>query len=137
MRNAKQVPSIGPSERVIFDIEIEEAKETKKSRPYLNVQPEYVAVVDSSRKFVEVSPAFCKLLGYRENELIGRPYDEFTVPGTNDIPTILQIFLKTGYMHGIWVFFHRSGTKILVRYETVVRPDGLYEGHMELLGAGA
>jgi hypothetical protein len=58
------------------------------------------------------------------------------VPRTNDIPTILELFL-TKYMHGIWALGHQRGTKILVRYEAFVRRDGPYQTHMELLGAGA
>lgn len=101
------------------------------------IEPEFVTVVNKKRKFVEVSPAFCKLLGYGEAQLIGRPYDDFTVPRTNDIPTILELFLKTKYMHGIRILGHQRGTKIFVRYEAFVRRDGLYQTHLELLGAGA
>jgi PAS domain S-box-containing protein len=101
------------------------------------VQPEYVAVVNSRRRFVEVSPAFCKLLGYTQEELLGKSYDEVTVPRTNNIPLVLEMFLKVGYMSGIWVFSHRSGTKLFVRYESVIRKDGLFESQMELLAAGA
>jgi len=103
----------------------------------VRVQPDYVTVVNSRRKFVEVSPAFCKLLGYTEEELIGKTYDEITVPRTNDIPLVLEMFLKIGYMSGIWVLAHRSGTKLFVRYESVIRKDGLFESQMELLAAGA
>jgi PAS domain S-box-containing protein len=102
-----------------------------------HVAADYVVVVDQSRRYVEVSSAFSKLLGYSEAELIGRPYDDFTVPGTNDIATILKWFVQSGYMHGIWVFAHRRGTKILVRYEAFIRLDGLYESPMELPGVGA
>ncbi len=101
------------------------------------VQPEYITVVNPRRKFVDVSTPFCKLLGYTREELIGRSYDEFTVPRTNDISLILELFLQTRHMNGIWVFAHRSGTKLLVRYESFIRDDGLYESHLELLGAGA
>jgi hypothetical protein len=45
--------------------------------------------------------------------------------------------MKTGYLFGIWVFAHKSGTKLLVRFEAFARADGLYETHMELLAAGA
>jgi hypothetical protein len=47
------------------------------------------------------------------------------------------LFVQSGNMHGIRVFGHRRGTKILVRYEAFIRLDGLYESRMELLGAGA
>jgi PAS domain S-box-containing protein len=101
------------------------------------VQPEFVTVVNSRRKFVEVSPAFCKLLGYSENELIGKAYDDITVPRTNNIPLVLEMFLQVGHMSGIWVLSHRGGTKLFVRYESILRQDGLFESQMELLAAGA
>lgn len=101
------------------------------------VRSEYVTVIDDRRRFVEVSPSFCKLLGYTEDELIGKLYDDFTVPGTNHIPITWQLFTKTGFLFGIWVFAHRSGTKLFVRFEAFARADSLYETHMELLAAGA
>jgi PAS domain S-box-containing protein len=103
----------------------------------VRVQPQFVTVVNAKRKFVEVSPSFCKLLGYTEEELIGKLYDEVTVPGTNHIPITWQLFMKTGYLFGIWVFAHKSGTKLFVRFEAFARADGLYETRMELLAAGA
>lgn len=106
-------------------------------RPAAGVLPEYTALVDRNRKYVQVSDSFCKLLGYDRNELIGRKYDDLTAPRTNHIQTIFDLFMKSGYMHGIWVLVHRRGTRILVRYEAWVRPDGLTESQMELLGAGA
>ncbi len=68
------------------------------------VQPDYIAVFNDRRKFVEVSPSFCKLLGYAENEIIGRPFEDFTVPRTNNIPFLVQMLIKNGYLQGIWVF---------------------------------
>ena len=101
------------------------------------VQPDYVAVFNDRRKFVEVSPSFCKLIGYAEDEIIGRPFEEFTVPRTNNIPVLLQMLIKNGYLQGIWVLTHKSGTKLFVRYATVLRTDGLYEASIELIAAGA
>jgi len=101
------------------------------------IEPDYVAVVNAKRKYVEVSSSFCKLIGYEEDELVGRSYDEFTAPKTSNIESILNIFQKVGRMEGIWVLVHRSGTKIFVRYDAFIREDGLYEAHMELIGAGA
>jgi PAS domain S-box-containing protein len=107
------------------------------SRTDARVRPDYLVIVDADRKFREVSESFCKLLGYRREELIGKKYDDFTAPMTNDIEIVLELFLKMRYMHGIWVLVHRKGTKIIVRYESWLRPDGRFESHMELLGAGA
>ena len=107
------------------------------SEQSVRVRPEYVTVINSRRRFVQVSPSFCKLLGYTEAELIGELYDDVTVPGTNHIPITWQLFMKTGYLFGIWVFAHKSGTKLFVRFEAFARADGLYESHMELLAAGA
>jgi PAS domain S-box-containing protein len=116
-----------------------ESERETKELPQFNahVRPNYAVVVNTDRKYTEVSDSFCKLLGYTREELIGKKYDEITAPRTNDIPIVFELFMRSGYMHGIWIFVHRSGTRILVRYEAWLRPDSQIEGHMELLGAGA
>jgi PAS domain S-box-containing protein len=103
----------------------------------VRVQPEYGCVVNERRRFVHVSPSFCKLLGYSEEEMLGMTFDEFTVPRTNHIPILWQLLIDKGYLQGIWVFAHRGGTKFFVRFETFARSDNLYETRMDLLGAGA
>jgi PAS domain S-box-containing protein len=103
----------------------------------VRVQPDYVTVVNPRRQYVEVCPAFCKMLGYAQEELLGKTYDEITVPRTNNIPLVLETFLKVGHMSGIWVLQHRRGTKLFVRYESIIRSDGLFESQMELFAAGA
>jgi PAS domain S-box-containing protein len=100
------------------------------------VKPEYTTVVDCDRRFVQVSDSFCKLMGYQRGDLIGRQYDDLTAPGTNDIQTIFNMFSRLGYMHGLWMLESRNGAKILVRYESWLRPDSLIEGNMEVIGAG-
>lgn len=107
-----------------------------RTSPRLQVKPEFITVVDSDRKFVQVSESFCQLLGYRPEQLIGKPYDAVTAPNTNDIPTVFRLFTETGYMHGLWLLASRRGTRVLVRYESWIRPDSYIEGHMELVGAG-
>ena len=101
------------------------------------VRPDYVAVFNDRRRFVEVSPSFCKLIGYDENEIVGRPFEDFTVPRTCNIPVVLQMLFQNGYLQGIWVLAHKSGTKLFVRYATVLRTDGLYQSSIELFAAGA
>ena len=99
-------------------------------------ESKYKTVVDSERRFLEVSDDFCNLVGYTREELLGMRYDDVTAPNTNDIPTILGQFLKLGYLHGLWMLVSREGTRILVRFDSWVRPDSCIEGHMQVVGAG-
>ncbi len=112
------------------------AKELGDGPPLCKAECDYVTVVDSDRKFVEVSDSFCQLVGYEREELIGRRYDELTAPNTTDIQKVYFLFTRLGYMHGLWMLVSRGGTRILVRYESWLRSDSLIEGHMELVGAG-
>jgi len=46
------------------------------------VEPDYKAVVNKDRRFVEVSDRFCKLVGYAREELLSMRYDDVTAPNT-------------------------------------------------------
>jgi PAS domain S-box-containing protein len=100
------------------------------------VEPDYKAVVNTDRRFIEVSDGFCKLVGYTREELLGMRYDDLTAPNTNDVPTVYSQLLKLGRLQGLWLLVSREGTRILVRYESWLRPDSYIEGHMEVVGAG-
>jgi PAS domain S-box-containing protein len=106
------------------------------SSPAFDVASQYVVVVDSDRKYVEVSDSFCQLVGYQREELLAKRYDDLTAPNTNDIPKVFGLFARQGYMHGLWMLVSREGTRILVRYEAWLRPDSYIEGRMEVVGAG-
>jgi PAS domain S-box-containing protein len=107
-------------------------KEAQGEYP-LQVPPDYTTVVDMDRKYLEVSDSFCDLVGYSREELIGKTYDDISAPSTHDIPIIFRLFIKNGYMHGLWMLVHRRGTHILVRYEAWVRPDCQIQSNMELV----
>jgi PAS domain S-box-containing protein len=97
------------------------------------VAPIYTTVVDSDRRYVWVSDNFCELLGYNSDELIGKRYDELTAPTTSDIPVTSSMFKKLGYMHGLWMLIHRTGERILIRYEAWLRADSLVESKIEVV----
>jgi PAS domain S-box-containing protein len=98
-----------------------------------NVPPTYTAVVDQDRKYVHVSDSFCELVGYDTEDLIGTRYDLLTAVNTTDIPTTYNLFFERGYMHGLWMLVHRTGYRILVRYEAWLRPDTNIQSNMELV----
>jgi PAS domain S-box-containing protein len=100
------------------------------------VADDYRTVIDMDRRYVYVSDGFCKLVGYTREELIGTRYDDLSAPETNDLRTVFNLFCQMEYMHGLWVLVARSGARILVRYESWLRPDRLIEGHMQLVAAG-
>lgn len=93
----------------------------------------YTTVVDNDRKYVQVSDSFCELLGYSSEELIGKRYDEVTAPKTSDIPAIFNLFKRLGYMQGLWMLVHRTGQRILIRYESWLRADSFIESHIEVV----
>jgi hypothetical protein len=39
---------------------------------------------------------------------------------------------KNGYMHGLWMLVHRTGTRILVRYESMI----VVNMHLDLIEEG-
>lgn len=98
-----------------------------------NISPTYTTVVDQERKYVHVSKSFSELLGYNTEELIGMRYDHFTALNTTDIPTTHTLVSKFGYFHGLWIFVHRRGHRILVRYEAWQRPDANIQSNIEVV----
>ena len=98
-----------------------------------HVPPTYTTVVDQDRKYVYVSKSFSELVGYKIEELIGTQYDHLTVPNTADIPTTYTMFSKLGYMHGLWMLNHRTGHRILIRYEAWMRPDKNIQSNIEVV----
>jgi PAS domain-containing protein len=97
------------------------------------VAPLYTTLVDSDRKYVRVSDSFCQLLGYKSEELIGKTYDDVTAPKTADIPATFSLFKNLGYMCGLWILVHRTGQRILIRYESWLRADSFIESNMEVV----
>jgi hypothetical protein len=97
------------------------------------VTPAYTTVVDNNRTYVEVSQSFCDLVGYKRDELIGTRYDRLTALNTTDIPATYNLFTKLGYMQGLWVLLHRTGYRILIRYEAWLREDSHIESRIEFV----
>jgi PAS domain-containing protein len=98
-----------------------------------HLTPRYTTVIDNDRKYVEVSDSFCDLLGYSSEELIGKRYDDVTAPKTCDIPAIFNLFERLGYMQGLWMLVHRTGQRILIRYESWLRADSFIESNIEVV----
>ena len=101
--------------------------------PKPDLTPAYTTVVDNNRQYVDVSQSFCDLVGYKRDELIGTRYDRLTALNTTDIPATYNLFTKLGYMQGLWVLLHRTGYRILIRYEAWLREDSHIESRIEFV----
>jgi PAS domain S-box-containing protein len=101
--------------------------------PKPDLTPAYTTVVDNNRMYVEVSQSFCDLVGYKREELIGTRYDHLTALNTADIPATYNLFAKLGRMQGLWVLIHRTGYRILIRYEAWLREDSYIESKIEFV----
>ncbi|HTW24155.1 MAG TPA: PAS domain S-box protein [Candidatus Baltobacteraceae bacterium] len=108
----------------------------EKSDIEVIVPDDYRALIDLDRRYVYVSDEFCKLVGYTREELIGKRYDDVSAPDTNDLRTVFNLFCQLEYMHGLWMLLSSGGKRILVRYESWLRPDCLIEAHMQLVPTG-
>ncbi len=107
----------------------------KEDRLSAHVSPAYTIVVDQDRKYIEVSDSFSKLVGYKTEELLGMRYDSLTAPNSADISTTFNLFSKLGYMYGLWMLVHRSGYRILIRYEAWLRQDANIQANIEVVQA--
>lgn len=127
-------PGLAESQKNRGSLSSQAAEESSDLEPI--VAGDYRTLIDLDRRYVYVSDEFCKLVGYSREELIGTRYDDLSVPGTNDLRTVFNLFCQLEYMHGLWMFLARGGNRILVRYESWLRPDLLIEAHMQLVPAG-
>ncbi|ERM80739.1 hypothetical protein P872_21220 [Rhodonellum psychrophilum GCM71 = DSM 17998] len=60
--------------------EIKRKQQEEELHLFFQSAPEILAIVSPNRKFIKVNPAFCKLLGYSEEELTSQPFDNFINP---------------------------------------------------------
>jgi PAS domain-containing protein len=80
-------------------------------------------VLDLRGNCLAASEPFCKLLGYSQSSLVGKPVDSFTPPNLLDVPKNLGFVFHYGAMQGLWIFLHKTGTWILVRHESELFPN--------------
>ncbi len=110
---------------------------SKKAAPDSNEQLSLCTLlVDSDRKFIDVSGEFCKLTGYSREQLVGTPHENLIAPGTADAGKPNDPFTTSGCSEGLWLLVTRASTRILVHYESHLRTDNLLEIMVSVVGAG-
>jgi len=95
------------------------------------LQGECLALMDGQRRYVDVNDRFCQLLGYKREDLLGRRYDDLTLPNTIDVDRQFQSFLRTGESQGLWMASSRHGIPVLFRYRARILPDACIGTELE------
>jgi PAS domain S-box-containing protein len=75
-----------------------------------------MVLVDSSRRLVDVNGAWLKLLGYRREEMIGRPLFKFVVGGPQLSPAEWRELLATERFTGEGQLRSADGATVAVQY---------------------
>jgi PAS domain S-box-containing protein len=86
----------------------------------------YVVFVDVQGRYAEVSPAICRLLGYKRKELIGKMVDNtfHEKPLGGGWDDLYQQFLRQGFLHGRHVLRHKNGQPVNIQYQAQFLPSG-------------
>ncbi|GAB4396207.1 MAG: hypothetical protein OHK0053_09700 [Microscillaceae bacterium] len=87
-----------------------------------------VCVTDENGKFVQVNPAYCRLYGYQEAELLGQHFTLMVVPeGRLKASEMHDVFLETGTeIPGEWQVVRKDGSimEVHVSAQLLVQEDG-------------
>jgi PAS domain S-box-containing protein len=84
---------------------------------------EYVAMVNSSRRYVAATDGVCELLGYSRDELLTKTIDDVTAPVVREsVPETFRRYVDIGFMTGVRRLMHRDGSVISIRYEAKAFP---------------
>jgi PAS domain S-box-containing protein len=94
-----------------------------------------VTLADGQRRLLDCNEAFCRILGYDREQLLGRTFDEFNVPGDEDVggPAIEALIAGAPSFTYEKRYLCADGAKTWVRINLSVlsREDGLYAGIIE------
>lgn len=87
-----------------------------------------VCFTDEAGNFIRVNPAFCKMLGYRADELVGRPWALIATPALAPNPAAFyaELLADASRVKGEWEVRRKDGTHLttLVSCKPTPRPGG-------------
>src|SRR3954463_6471405 len=87
---------------------------------------EYIAVVDSQRRYVDVTDGVCQLVGYEKEELLRMSIGALTHPSVSNAPQLFEQYVRDGFQEGNFVLQHKSGAPVHIRYRAKILKDGSY-----------
>lgn len=87
----------------------------------------YVVFVNANRRYVEVTDGVCQLLGYSREELLTKTIDDIAAPELRaQVSETFGEYVRQGEMEGNYNLLAKDGSRIPIRYQSKVYPDGCY-----------
>jgi len=91
------------------------------------IDGDYVVFVDANRRYVEVSDAVCRLLGYSREELLAMTIDDVTAPELRSlVPETFREYVTQGELEGDYSLVAKDGSQVPIHYRSRVYPDGCH-----------
>jgi PAS domain S-box-containing protein len=114
-------------------------EEKEKAEQYLNIVAHAIVVLDNEGKIKLLNKKGCEILGYKENELIGKNWIDICIPEENktEVTTVLNEYLEKQKIPPIHEnpILTKDGKKRILRWHNVELKDG--EGHLiGIIGSG-
>jgi two-component system cell cycle sensor histidine kinase/response regulator CckA len=104
----------------------------QKLRAIFDTTLDAIFITDDERRYVDVNPAACELIGVSKRDLIGRYVDEFLPPERLEhVRETWADYIQGGPVQEEWETVHRDGTVIIS--EASARPNFLPGLHMAFL----
>jgi PAS domain-containing protein len=86
-------------------------------------EAKYVVFVNSSRQYVDCSPAISDLLGYSHREMLTKTIDDISYD-MDAVPKLFAVFQATRSQNGDFILQHKNRTPVPIRYKAFVFGDG-------------
>jgi PAS domain S-box-containing protein len=97
-------------------------------RLLIEQSPQGILITDNQGAVVLANPFGCKLLGYEEAALIGKPFLSLVEPGAAPEQSDVEEILRTGkVLQHETVLLHRDGSRIYVMGGYRYMPDGRFQ----------
>jgi PAS domain-containing protein len=84
---------------------------------------EFVAFIDSGRRYVDISEGVCELLGYDRAEMLARTINDVSFH-EDEVSRLFAEYLQRGQLDGEYVLRNKSGMPVPIRYRAFVFADG-------------
>ena len=81
--------------------------------------------LNSDFRYVDMSPEFCKLLGFSRDQLIGRSAEDVTPHDFTNIEAVREEIRRDRKKSGFWLYQRSDRRLVLVRYAMVLGADNM------------